>query len=176
MHYIRFLKPPKIQGNKICTLITITTDLGDDFCCQDVSLSATLRRSTDSLSLLESAGVTEFTWLAGMRSLPITIHIPKGFSLWPAIVFVQHLDPNKSGNCGFDKLPLIHAAASTELDPPRGIMMSERVVARFLPSTSQGNFNVFFEETGESIARHLWYGFSLRISCKSISLRDCWYG
>ncbi|KAI5285744.1 hypothetical protein KEM52_002305 [Ascosphaera acerosa] len=149
-HYIRFLKPPQAEASgrgglvKISCLVTITNDLGDELLWEAVPLTAQLlaRRDDDdddgdgdggSLSICASRAVV---WAAGARSVQVVFG---PLQLRPAAyrVYVAH-----------------------ESGPEVGVggarwAKAERLVERRLQPDGAPLLSVW-EETGESIARHLW--------------------
>src|ERR1700712_1385782 len=80
MHYIRFLKSPKVvRGNGSASLIakvTVTTDLGESFLAADVSLAVEL---LDGNGIVIKTPGRDFLWKGGngMRSLEIALDIPQ---------------------------------------------------------------------------------------------------
>jgi len=76
MHYIRFLKTPKVSPGsspELSARITVTTDLGESFLCIDISLSAEVWLEDGTNCLLARS----FRWKGGngMRSLDISLPI-----------------------------------------------------------------------------------------------------
>jgi hypothetical protein len=161
MRYIRFLKSPRVVTDKgtsrkqVHCLITITSDLGDSFLPYDIQLAAELLATTNSAEhVLVWSTVS---WTAGMRSLPITFPLPKSQALLPNLRVRVGGEPKRT----HDEL-----AAISEQDA-RGVVSAwsppftanvdalKLVERRFkLPD---GPITTIWEETGESIARHLWY-------------------
>lgn len=156
MRYIRFLKPPKILGKTIAALITITSDLGESFFDRDVLISASIiSAAPDGEVYLRKA----FTWKAGMRSLPISFKIEDSDIDWPARMLVNmrnvripdHFEKHYSGI----DLPNIISASSDLLDLPNGKMEASKTLERKFTPLSERQLSIW-EETGESIARHIW--------------------
>lgn len=157
MRYIRFLKPPKLQGDEIKSLITITSDLGDSFCPENVQVSASLRSAEEHGDIYLRKALT---WTAGMRSLPIVFNIRDCDVDWPSRVHVtqrnaplsDHFEKHHNGS----DLPSIISAWSDALDPPKGAHEATKTVERRFTPLSNRVLSIW-EETGESIARHIWY-------------------
>ncbi|KAI9818114.1 MAG: hypothetical protein M1827_000739 [Pycnora praestabilis] len=160
MHYIRFLKPPKVtisesQPDHINALITITSDLGESFYADDVTIYANLH--SESHDAMDSRGA-RFTWTAGMRTLPISMDLLETDVSWPARLKISSMDGTMTdvfepfGSSG--TLPKIVSAWSGLVNPPEQKEASKIIERRFTLS----NDRVFgiWEETGESIARHVW--------------------
>ncbi|KAF2683444.1 hypothetical protein K458DRAFT_390059 [Lentithecium fluviatile CBS 122367] len=167
MRYIRFLKTPRIVHEKntsrpqICCLITITSDLGDSFLPHDLTLSAELLDAeTEEVIVWKTA-----QWTGG-RTLPITFPLSKsrGARLLKLRVgvepkskcdeFSQLLDEDFRGTV---------SAWSAQFDPSAESNEAEKLVERRFDMGNEVQVNVW-EETGESIARHLWDA-GITLSC-----------
>jgi hypothetical protein len=161
MRYIRFLKTPKLivqAGPKstIKLVITITSDLGETFFPDDVLLAATLRSDKHNGDIYLRKTVK---WEAGMRALPIELEFEHNHIDWPATVHVHarsqpmsdHFDRHDNGS----DLATIISAWSDILDPPQGIFEAAKAAERRFTPLSNRTLSIW-EETGESIARHLW--------------------
>ncbi|KAK5000941.1 hypothetical protein LTR66_000287 [Elasticomyces elasticus] len=160
MHYIRFLKTPKIHVDDNSTIlkavVTITTDLGETFYPHEVLLAATLRSLDHDGDVYMRKTVT---WTAGLRSLPITFDLSHTDVDWPARLHVgvrdglraDHLENHYTpGN-----LPALISVWSDALDPTKGVYESQRKVERRFTPFGERPLTIG-EDTGESIARHLW--------------------
>jgi len=93
-----------------------------------------------------------------MRSLSVTLPLStKSPRKWPILVRVG-VEP-KSEHDDLDSLHQdcygVVSAWSADLDPTQGLYEAEKIVQRRFKD--HGNPIYIFEETGESIARHLWY-------------------
>jgi hypothetical protein len=162
MRYVRFLKTPRIVEEKdpskahLHCLITITSDLGDSFLPYALTLSAELLSSTPKEEIIVWRTVQ---WKSGMRSLPIVLPLSQTRPIWPVRVRV-----GVDAKTAKDKFEILHngdnrgvvSAWSAPLDPTRGIKQADKLVERRF-GTSEGDYLCVWEETGESIARHLWY-------------------
>lgn len=164
MRYVRFLKTPRIATDKSLTkahihcLITITSDLGDSFLPLDVALSAELLDS-------ESGDVIVWRtvqWMAGFRSLPVMLPLSKTRGPQSLVVRIN-VNPKSSydelGRLSREEYRGVVAAWSAPLEPAHGLIEAKRLVERRFRSHNEV-FSIF-EETGESIARHLWYSVSM---------------
>ena|SRR5579871_174244 len=157
MRYVRFLKTPKLQDNSIKAIITITSDLGETFLNEEVQLTATLRAAdpNDDIYLR-----TEVKWKPGMRALSVSFNLAKRKIEWPARVHVTPKDAPYP-DC-FDVqhempgLPYIISAWSDILNPSENITVASKTVERRFKSMNNRVLSMW-EETGESIARHLWF-------------------
>ncbi|KAL9578477.1 MAG: hypothetical protein Q9203_007081 [Teloschistes exilis] len=88
VHYIRFLKPPRLSVNpklswrpSLTTLITITTDLGDVFYPGDAEVHVALAEADNVTS------VGTVCWKSGMRCLRIEIQVALHAVKYPAGFF-----------------------------------------------------------------------------------------
>jgi hypothetical protein len=162
MRYVRFLKTPRVVSEKgtsrsqISCLITITSDLGDSFLHQDIQLSAELRSSGSNEEVLIWRTVR---WIAGMRSLPITFPLTKNrltsilrvrVGVEPKSAHDEYSKLSEHGYCG------VVSAWSSEFTASVTAVEAEKIVERRF-SLAHGHSLSVLEETGESIARHLWY-------------------
>lgn len=157
MKYIRFLKVPRYQDGIIRATISIASDLGETFLEEDVDCTALIcSADRDGEIYLRK----RFVWKNGMRALPITFDVTSCDIDWPIQVGINLknspiIDPFMRHMNGTD-LPSVCSVYSDILDPPNGITEASRTVERrFMPLT--GKVLRMWEETGESIARHLWY-------------------
>jgi hypothetical protein len=167
MHYIRFLKSPRIvsvgRERALVAKITVTTDVG---ILVDVV-------AEDGESLLGPG--KEYVWKGreGMRSLEVSLSMQKVRKV-PTVKMVvaakgeQYVD-SFEGILGInDKMRTVEnqgrivTVRSMEIDvqsgQPTGTGMAERV---FSSSIRNGGTEIhIWEETGESIARHIWYAWT----------------
>lgn len=164
MRYIRFLKTPRVVNEKgssrshISCLITITSDLGDSFLPYDVNLSA-------ELSTVPSEDVLVWQtvqWSAGMRSLPVVFPLTKSHAT-PKLRVKVGVEP-KSAHDEFSSLSDhgirgVVSAWSSDFVASGSACAAEKLVERRFSLANRGTVSVL-EETGESIARHLWYSTS----------------
>lgn len=163
MRYIRFLKTPRITLDRstsraqLSCLVTITSDLGDSFLHHELTLSAELLdASTDEVVVWKTV-----QWSGG-RSLPISFPLSKSWGARPVRVRVG-VDP-KSTFDQFNKLKDEDfcgtvSAWSAPIDPSTNGNEAEKLVERRFDVGDEVQIRVW-EETGESIARHLWYSLS----------------
>lgn len=162
MRYVRFLKTPRIAAAKnsqrkdVTCLVTITSDLGDSFLPNDVQLCAQLLLCTP---VEEHVLVwTTVQWTSGMRSLSIAIPLPKHHALASSSLRVRI--GTEPGNSYDD-----YAALAEE--DVRGVVSATSpafTLDKEAPKLAERRFRLsndsnlcIWEETGESIARHLWY-------------------
>ena len=161
MRYVRFLKPPRIvaannthKKNVVC-LITITSDLGDSFLPHDVQLSAQLLLCTP---VEEQVLVwTTVQWTSGMRSLPVNIPLPKHQSLPSSSLRLRiGTEPNTAYD-DYSALAEEDARGVVSASSPPFTLNKEapKLAERRFKLSDDSNLCIW-EETGESIARHLW--------------------
>ena len=164
MHYIRFLKAPKAEIQKgwvtVRTLITITTDLGDDFLAAELLVYAHLIRDGDE-AMKEKRSVlatTSSIWKPGLRAIWLVILRLPIFALKDPVrmlistnsEYVRHLQVQEPA---LNHLPKIFHAWSEPFDlTDKGVM---KWVERRLATSETVTLRIY-EEMGESIARHVW--------------------
>ncbi|TEY71516.1 hypothetical protein BOTCAL_0091g00010 [Botryotinia calthae] len=171
MHYIRLFKQPRLvpiassasssSPRILSAKITITTDLGESYLMSDVKLRAEVE--VDGISL---GSGKEYIWKGtnGMRSLEIQIPIKvqRGVEQWTTMIVrpaeniygvdsfedVLGISQNEGG---------IVKVRSRSIDLKTGATRSEGMAERVF-STGYGRRDKIriWEETGESIARHIW--------------------
>jgi hypothetical protein len=172
MHYIRFLKPPKTiraGAPSINAKITITTDLGDSFLAADITLHVELVTPAGI-----SLGTRDYDWRGrnGMRALEVAASLPKR-QVGEVMMFISPKN-RKLGMNRFEDVLVEEASDSAggvvavkstliNSDQPNSIagMLAARTFAYDLGTQEEGpdgkTQSIIWEETGESIARHIWY-------------------
>ncbi|KAH8598881.1 putative methyltransferase-domain-containing protein [Bisporella sp. PMI_857] len=169
MHYIRFLKPPRLSSLSpaVTAKITVTTDLGESFLLADIAIVVNLI-SENGTKIGKS---TEYIWKGrnGMRSLEVQVPIPKSHgakelrllvrpeqvalltdSFSSVISGASALDTDDQGRVITVRSAGINAKASAKSDEAISQSMAERVFR-----SNEREIHIW-EETGESIARHIW--------------------
>lgn len=153
--YIRFLKTPKLdqkgRRSHVRALITVTTDLGDDFYPADLTLHAiivTTEYEKDWMSEWQTV-----KWESGMRTLWIDI-VNLDASPSVDLRLVVNSKQSKEGHSVLlETIPEILGVWSDTFDRDKD-QASNLVERRY--KTDSGHDRAVLEETGESIARHLW--------------------
>lgn len=166
--YIRFLKSPKLdQKCHVRALITITTDLGDEFYPADLTLHAmivTTEHEEDWISEWQSV-----KWKRGMRTLWIDI---VNLNAGPPVDLrlVVNSKQSKEGNSlSLEDIPEILGVWSGTFDWDK--YHASKVVERRY-RTDSGHERAVLEETGESIARHVWdAGIALTALLSTLALQ-----
>ncbi|OQE31050.1 hypothetical protein PENFLA_c002G00232 [Penicillium flavigenum] len=154
VYYVRFLKTPRTQQQKgstyLSALICITTDLGDSFLAEDVDL----------MVIAESASQVVFQkstkWNASNRELAITLGpLPSNLAQQSMVLTVQV--PHPSGHLipQSPPIPLVVAATSAPFGP-RSTPAEKLIQRRIQYSGCEPFLMKIWEETGNSIARHIW--------------------
>jgi hypothetical protein len=176
MHYIRFLKSPRLVPNSPAVLsakITVTTDLGESFLRANVALLVELE--SEDGKILHSPKPREFAWKGteGMRSLDISLPIPMSKDKEPAGEYVKMLVRPKNAKHAMVSFEDVLSATYVDGDCEGGIVAVRSMSTDIRPSPNRQKKAVggmaervfthgdkkirIFEETGESIARHIWY-------------------
>lgn len=160
---VRFLKTPKVTVDNGCTsltaVITLTTDLGETFYPRDILLAVSLRQPEYDGDIYIRRSLQ---WKQDMRSLNISLDLTHTEIDWPARLHVHtkadgHMTDRFEEHHSRGHLPGIVSVWSEYLNPTKGKFETRRrVERRFTPLTGR-SLNIY-EDTGESIARHLWDG------------------
>ncbi|KIN02160.1 hypothetical protein OIDMADRAFT_41331 [Oidiodendron maius Zn] len=169
MHYIRFLKLPRLLSTPSPVLsakITVTTDLGESFLFTDLTLVVELE-SQSGAKILGPRNGKEYLWKGsdGMRSLEVSFPVPSSKKSEAMRMLIRPKE-NKHNVKHFNNM-LVGTKVTTEND---GRVVAVRsmdidVSKAGLKGISGMARRVFFsnekiisicEETGESIARHIW--------------------
>lgn len=147
--YIRFLKTPKIDlKGHVRALITITTDLGDGFYPNDITLHARILSNENCISEWRS-----LEWKRGMRTLRVDIanvdaNLPADLRL------VVNCKMSVEGNSiSVDNMPEILGVWSDTFGKSKS--QAGGIVQRRYRTVAKVE-KMIIEETGESIARHVW--------------------
>ena len=156
MYYIRFLKTPKLDVPKciLRALITVTTDLGDSFYAGEIDLHAAVIVAKPEVNW-QSRWHT-MRWTAGMRSTWIEIHTSSA-PPEPLRLFVGIRQSLIADELQLECMPEVFGARSDTFGRGSDWTKSSadrRIERRWRTSM---NFDVsIYEETGESIACHIW--------------------
>lgn len=152
VYYIRFLKSPRIDIQKriVRALVTITTDLGDDFYPVDLGLFAAVISDASKESDIEWERIL---WKRGTRNVWIEIRKPhfKETGIMRLLVNTQRtLAADSVLLSSFPEVFSVRCEIFGKDKPQAG----DKVERRY--RTNLGNKRLIYEETGESIARHIW--------------------
>lgn len=152
MQYIRFLKTPRLKAKagraQIAALITVTSDLGESFMLRDSPIIALVRLEDGTVIARR-----EFSWTAGMRSLPIEILVERRPNGGRPVTLQVSANGLSADNLLLGPKSTILSVWSSPLT-----LNSEDVedfVERRL-DIGRGHHLSVWEETRDSIARHIW--------------------
>ncbi|CAF9928577.1 MAG: hypothetical protein ALECFALPRED_004088 [Alectoria fallacina] len=150
--YIRFLKTPKFyQKGHVRALITITTDLGDDFYPTDLTLYAIIVATESEENRMSKWQTVK--WESGMRNLWVDI-VNLGAGPPVDLQLVVNSKQSREGvSVLLEDIPEILGVWSDTFDWDK--YQASNVVERRY-RTDSGHERAVLEETGESIARHIW--------------------
>ncbi|KAL8994053.1 MAG: hypothetical protein Q9169_005879 [Polycauliona sp. 2 TL-2023] len=158
VHYIRFLKPPRVMQPSagathsfVTALLTITTDLGDAFYPGDAFVHCAIFNGNSMTPL----GVAR--WAGGSRVVAVDVPVLLSLLAIPFRFLFSH-------NASFaidellhiERLPNIIGAWTEEFSSLNDLDNADMTVRRLrMPG---GRVLEVCEENGESMARHLWDG------------------
>ncbi|KAL4950706.1 putative methyltransferase-domain-containing protein [Aspergillus filifer] len=160
VYYVRFLKTPRLQKQKAgsvsaSALICITTDLGDAFLTQDVNLLVILRPVQHEQNVLCQE---RLQWHSGKRELPISLGpLPGKVAQMPLIMEVTASGSNSAlSDSLLDQrnMPLVVSGWSAPFGDLQ-LLVAEKLIERRLRVNQSVELRIW-EETGNSIARHIW--------------------
>ena len=157
VHYIRFLKPPRIQTTDsayvtIKSLITITNDLGDEFYPGDLILIADLVPT--GIEIMRPTVQRMVLWTSGMRTVWITMERISLKVHWPVQLHIARSNA-RTDSPSVETFPDVLSAWSESFGIGSNTQASRRVERRF--ELTPGNMLRIYEDAGESIARHVWW-------------------
>jgi len=170
MQYIRFLKSPRFKAGRhrdgiISTLITVCSDLGESFMVRDSPIIGIVRHCNGAEIFRK-----EFLWKSGMRTLQINITVDRASYCEPMILQVS------TDDVAADQLFLEPKTTVLSVwSPPFGLSHetgTEFLVERRLDIGCETYFAVW-EETRDSIARHIWVKCLLNCIYNSCCLTAC---
>ena len=158
MFYIRFLKTPAYAPSgkgvqMIKTLVTIVTDLGDDFYNRDLILKPFLL-AVDG-KLYQSCH-RAFRWTSGTRQQWINLEIPSPHlaGSWRLVVTAASESDTWEADSINPKEDQVLTLVSDSFDPLQYQKAGPIVERRFL--LERNNILCIKEDTANSIARHIW--------------------
>src|SRR5690242_14583302 len=161
MRYVRFLKTPRIQPEKgsqrsqVYCLVSITSDLGDSTLPYDADLVAELISAERDLQGHGILVARSIRWTAGLRTLAVTLPLKSLHT--SASLRVRIGTKPKASHDTLEELSQVDSqgivsAWSAPFSSDGGKEAVKLVERRF--SIAHRTIRVW-EETGESIARHL---------------------
>lgn len=153
--YIRFLKPPiaTVPPNggpsHVKTVLTITTDLGDTFYNSRAVLQ--VRLASYSLGPRKVICEKSVTWLPGNRALSVDLKISPEHRILDVSISCPSLGEHEIAT---EQMPELLSATSDAFPLVRQCD-TQRMTRRAFPFSDLPDLDIW-EETGESIARHIW--------------------
>jgi len=154
VHYIRFLRTPQVgRGKKtidIAAVVAVTTDLGDAYYAEDVDLLVEVTQAHGPHQMLHSQVVK---WTGGSRASKFALCCEiKDTSLPVRLHVTTDATAAAIAACHVPKLLDAWSDSFALSDKQRAEPMVERQI--LLPNMTCLRI---WEETGDSIARHIWY-------------------
>ncbi|KEF53800.1 uncharacterized protein A1O9_10201 [Exophiala aquamarina CBS 119918] len=153
VHYIRFLRTPQTTASKktidISAVVAVTTDLGDSLYPADVNLVAEVAEANHPYEILCT---NSLEWKATSRALKFNIQCPGKYISRPILVHVTTQETSDALKAS--SVPKILDVWSVEF-PLSDKQRAEPVVERQLWLSNRSRIRIR-EETGDSIARHIW--------------------
>jgi len=163
VHYLRFLRTPQAADvSKKCVHISavaaVTTDLGDSFLSQDVTIVARIVDATKGGQTLCSS---EVPWKNGLRAAKITLPCNAQLAGRLAQVHLTTQD-TISAHASCEMPAIVDVWSSPFTIKPK--LKTEPVVERRVQLKGKSQARIW-EETGDSIARHIWFVVSQTTTC-----------
>jgi len=157
--YIRFLKTPKFvkakprESPRAHAVITVSSDLGDYFYAGYLNLTVQVERN--GVSNGNTAIV--LSWKNGMRALPFDVPLGKASNnKYPLRLRVSEYKA-VANQLSLHRLPSIVSGLSATFDDRDEGQAERKVERQFYLEPDGGVYELrIWEETGESIARHVW--------------------
>lgn len=160
MWYVRFLKAPKVTFTStsiyLDIIITITTDLGECFFPNNLTLYSTVRLGNNSDKIIRKNSIE---WRPGYRCAKFTFQIFVNEVLEPFYINVtsEYKDQVKDSLSPYN-ISAIHAISSATIILNDGKATVENLARRTFDISNSTEVTIW-EDIGESIARHIWFDF-----------------
>ncbi|KIW20783.1 hypothetical protein PV08_01361 [Exophiala spinifera] len=153
VHYIRFLRTPQTEVGKktvgISAVVAVTTDLGDSLYPLDADLVVEVIETNRPFGVLHTQTIK---WQAASRALKFTVNCPGKYMSRSARLHVTTKETASTiASLGIPEVLDVWSPAFTVADRQRTEPIVERQL--LLPNKSRV---CMWEETGDSIARHIW--------------------
>ncbi|KAL6243842.1 hypothetical protein RBB50_009276 [Rhinocladiella similis] len=153
VHYIRFLRTPQTEVGKksvdISAVVAVTTDLGDSLYPLDADLIVEVVETNRPHGVLQTQTIK---WQATSRALKFAVSCPGKFMSRSARLHVTTKETTSTiESLGIPEILDVWSPAFTMIDRQRTEPVVERQL--LLPNKSRV---CMWEETGDSIARHIW--------------------
>ena len=153
VHYIRFLRTPQCdlskKGIDVSAVVAVQTDLSDALLGQDVALVADIVEANSPNGILHSQSVR---WQATSRALKFAMQCPSKYASRSVRLHVTAKEAEStSKQLNIAEILDVWSCEFYLLDKQR----SEPMVERRLILSNSTSVRIW-EETGESMARHIW--------------------
>ncbi|KIW77190.1 hypothetical protein Z517_09636 [Fonsecaea pedrosoi CBS 271.37] len=153
VQYIRFLRTPQSDVGKktidVSAVVAVTTDLGDAFFSEDVELLADVVEANPPHGVLYSQTIK---WQASSRALKFAVHCPGKYLSRPVRLHVTTTETETASQAlEIPKILDVWSCVFLLSDKQRTDPIVERRIA-----LSNRSMVRMWEETGDSIARHIW--------------------
>ena len=154
VHYIRFLRTPQCdvgkKGVDVSAVVAVQTDLSDALLHQDVDLVADIVEANSPHRIICSE---LFQWQAASRALKLTLKCPgKYLSLAVRLHVTTKVLPSSLKTLEVPKILDVWSHYLVLSDKQRSVPIVERQLL-----LSNETCVRIWEDTGESMARHIWY-------------------
>lgn len=155
VHYIRLLRTPQVaevskKGIAVTAVAAVTTDLGDAFLAAQTALVARLVDATNTGEILFA---TDLQWNVHSRAVKLNLVCPD--KLVGRLVVVHVTTRETIASLNKEEAPSIMDIWS-ETFTLKSKQRTEPLVERRIPLAGKSKLRML-EETGDSIARHVWY-------------------
>lgn len=154
VHYIRFLKLPKVADRdgklSVKALITIATDLGESFFNGRLTVVASIRSINLDYVYLQRT----YEWESQRRVLGIELSFRAKDVVWPVRVHVGPANGEAIYSIGSERIPAVVSIWS-DYFCISGPVLENRYVKRTFALDDHSLLHIW-EESTESIARHIW--------------------
>ena len=152
VHYVRLLKIPRLEVTrhkaKVRALVTVTTDLGDEFLQADLSLFANVLSDEDVLLPWKPV-----LWKSHMRVLPVELEEIAVSVSASRLTFIVSTRPDVQPDEIIVNRTSHVMSLRSDVQKPQGPTFSGKIQRSC--QTGIGDLHIY-EEVGDSIARHLW--------------------
>lgn len=154
VHYIRYLRTPQIKDAPkksfdVSAVVAIMTDLGDAFFTRELTLHARIIDATKSGEILH---ITEAEWQPHSRAVKVNLHVSAKYA---NRLVVMHITTKETiASLKYCEAPAIVDTWSSTFNLTSKSKV-EPLVERRLPLRDRPAVRMW-EETGDSIARHIW--------------------
>lgn len=154
VHYIRFLKLPKVVNRdgklSVKALVTITTDLGESFFNGRLTVVTSIRSTDLDYVYLQRT----YEWDPQRRALDIEVPLKAKDVVWPVRVHVGPANGEAIDSIGSERIPAVVSIWSDNFCIS-GPVLENRYVKRTFALHDRSLLYIW-EESTESIARHIW--------------------